>query len=128
MSGITAASATLDGVTFDGVATVQTARDPEQVLKFSLTGLTLSDADLTVTSSSGQTLSVKAATFDFSGNVTLLTTKISGTLLGSTVTFTPQSPPPAISGNLTLTGISSSQIFTSADSFSVSGLQISSAG
>lgn len=128
LSDITADSAALDGVKFDGVATVRTASGPEQVLEFSMAGLTLSSADLTVTSPGGQTLTVTAATFDFSGNVTLLTTKLSGTLLGAAVTFTPQNPPPAVSGDLTLTNISSSQIFASAGSFAVSGLQISLAG
>jgi hypothetical protein len=123
-SSITATSATLDGLTFDGVATVKTASGTEQVLRFSLSSLTLDGADLTI-QRSGTPLTISATEFDFSGGVTLLATKLSGTLLGASVTFTPADPPPAaLPSDLTLTSVAATQVFTSAGSFTVTGLRI----
>jgi Family of unknown function (DUF6114) len=124
-STITADSATLTGLHFDGVATVRTASGPEQVLKFSMSGLSLKNGKLTVTQD-GAAMAVQAASFTFSGNVTLLTTKFSGSLLGVPLSFSPQFPPPAVLPVMTFTNVTSDQPFTSADSFQVGGLQISS--
>jgi hypothetical protein len=124
-STITAHSATLTGLHFDGVATVPTASGPERVLKFTMSALSLTGGDLTV-SQDGATMAVQAASFTFSGDVTLLTTKFSGSLLGVPLTFSPQFPPPAVLPKMTFTNVTSDQPFTSADSFKIGGLQISS--
>jgi hypothetical protein len=120
---ITADSATLTGLHFDGVATVQTASGPERVLKFTMSGLSLKNGDLTV-NQDGRAMAVQAASFTFSGHVTLLTTKFSGSLLGVPLTFSPALPPPVVLNVMTFTNVTSDQPFTSADSFQAGGLQI----
>jgi hypothetical protein len=122
---ITADSATLTGLHFDGVATVQTASGPERVLKFTMSGLSLKNGDLTV-NQDGRAMAVQAASFTFSGNVTLLTTKFSGSLLGVPLSFSPTLPPPAVLPVMTFTNVTSDQPFTSADSFRIGGLRITS--
>ena len=122
---ITADSATLTGLHFDGVATVQTASGPERVLKFTMSGLSLKNGDLTV-DQDGRAMAVQAASFTFSGHVTLLTTKFSGSLLGVPLSFSPTLPPPAVLPVMTFTNVTSDQPFTSADSFQTGGLRISS--
>jgi hypothetical protein len=122
---ITADSATLTGLAFDGVATVQTASGPEQALKFSMTALSLTGDKLTVTQG-GRNVTIAATSFNFTGNVTLLTTKFSGSFLGVPLTFTPRNPPPLVLRVMTFTNVTSDQPFTSADSFQIGGLQISS--
>jgi hypothetical protein len=123
-SMITADSATLTGLHFDGVATVATASGPQRMLKFSMSGLSLKDGDLTVTQD-GSTVAVQGTSFTFSGNVTLLTTKFSGSLLGVPLSFSPSLPPPVVLPVMTFTNVTSEQPFTSADSFQVGGLRIS---
>ena len=121
---ITADSATLTGLHFDGVATVATASGPQRMLKFSMSGLSLKDGDLTVTQD-GRTVAVQGTSFTFSGDVTLLTTKFSGSLLGVPLSFSPSLPPPVVLPVMTFTNVTSEQPFTSADSFQVGGLRIS---
>jgi hypothetical protein len=123
-SMITADSATLTGLHFDGVATVATAGGPQRMLKFSMSGLSLKDGDLTVTQD-GRTVAVQGTSFTFSGDVTLLTTKFSGSLLGVPLSFSPSLPPPVVLPVMTFTNVTSEQPFTSADSFQVGGLRIS---
>jgi hypothetical protein len=125
-SNITANTATLTGLSFDGVATVPTAGGPQKMLKFSMSGLNLSgDDDLTVTEG-GRTLSIRASSLNFTGNVTLLCTKIHGDLLGIPLTFTPQSPPPVVLPEMVFTHVTTYQPFTSADSLQIGGLLITS--
>lgn len=127
-SDITANQAVLTGLKFDGVATVQTASGPEQVLKFTMNELSLTGDDLTTMSASGQVLEFKANSFDFTGNVTLLTTSLSGTLLGIPLTFTPKFPPPITLSDMTLGNVDSKNVVTIADNFTIGGLQIISRG
>lgn len=123
-SDIVANTATLTGLSYDGVASVPTASGPQQMLKFSMSGLNLSgDDDLTVTEG-GHTLSIKASSLNFTGNVTLLCTKIHGDLLGIPLTFTPQSPPPLVLPEMVFTHVTTYQPYTSADSLQIGGLQI----
>jgi hypothetical protein len=126
-SMITADSATLTGLHFDGVATVATASGPQRMLKFSMSGLSLKNGDLTVTQD-GRTVAVQGTSFTFSGDVTLLTTKFSGSLLGVPLSFSPSLPPPVVLPVMTFTNVTSEQPFTSADSFQVGGLRISLGG
>lgn len=125
-STISAGSATLTGLSYDGVANVPTASGAVQMLKFSMSGLSLSgNDDLTVTEG-GHTLAVRAASLDFSGNVTLLTTKFSGDLLGIPLTFTPSSPPPLVLPTMVFTNVVSERPYTSADALQIGSLQITS--
>ncbi len=123
-SGIAANTATLTGLSYDGVASVPTASGPQQMLKFSMSGLDLSgDDDLTVTEG-GHTLSIKASSLNFTGNVTLLCTRIHGDLLGIPLTFTPHRPPPVVLPEMVFTHVTTYQPYTSADSLQIGGLQI----
>jgi hypothetical protein len=124
-STLTAGSATMAGLSFDGVADVPTASGPVAMLKFSMSSLALhGGTDLTVTGG-GHQLLAQASSLDFSGNVTLFTTSFSGELLGIRVTFTPQNPPPAVLPDMFFTDVVSAQPYTTADSVDESGLQIS---
>lgn len=123
-SDITASKATLTGLTYDGVASVPTASGPQKMLKFSMSGLNLSgDDNLTVTEG-GYTLTIKASSLNFTGNVTLMCTKIKGDLLGVPLTFTPQSPPPLVLPDMVFTNVTTYQPYTSADSLRIDGLLI----
>jgi hypothetical protein len=123
-SDITADSATLTGLSYDGVASVPTADGTQQMLKFTMSGLLLSgDDDLTVTEG-GHTLVIRATTLNFTGDVTLLTTKFSGDLLGIPLTFTPASPPPLVLPDMVFTHIDTQQPYTSADALAIGGLLI----
>jgi hypothetical protein len=123
-SVITANSATLTGLSYDGVANVQTADGSVPMLKFSMSGLNLAgDDDLTV-SEGGHTLGIRASSLDFTGDVTLLTTKFSGDLLGIPLTFTPKSPPPLVLPTMVFTHVVTSQPYTSADALQIVGLLI----
>jgi hypothetical protein len=82
----------------------------------------------------GQTVTTAAATQDFSGGVTLYAAKLSGTLLGIPLTFTPST----ISGVLltisnyltdlvpiTMTGVTTDQLMVSGGTLVATGLSIS---
>lgn len=125
-SAISAASATLTGLSYDGVASVPTASGPVQMLKFSMSGLSLSGNDNLTVTQGGHTLTVRAASLDFSGNVTLLTTKFSGDLLGIPLTFTPSSPPPLVLPVMVFTNVVTERPDTSSDALQIGGLQITS--
>jgi hypothetical protein len=123
-SDITANSVTLTGFSFDGVATVATASGPRKMLKFSMSGLDLTGNDDLAITEGGHALTIRAASLDFTGNVTLLTTKFSGDLLGIPLTFTPASPPPATLPTMVFTHVNTEQPFTSANALAIGGLKI----
>jgi Family of unknown function (DUF6114) len=125
-SSISAGSATLTGLSYDGVANVPTASGSVRMLKFSMSGLRLSGNDNLTVTEGGHTLGVRAASLDFSGNVTLLTTKFSGDLLGIPLTFTPSSPPPLVLPTMVFTNVVSERPFTSSDALQIGDLQITS--
>jgi Family of unknown function (DUF6114) len=123
-SNITANRATLTGLSYDGVASVPTASGTQQMLKFTMSGLTLSGADDLTVTEGGHTLSIKASSLSFTGNVTLLCTKIHGDLLGVPLTFTPQTPPPLVLPVMVFTKVTTYQPVTTADSLQIGGLLI----
>jgi len=123
-SVITARSATLTGLSFDGVATVPTAAGPVKMLKFSMSGLSLAGDDDLMVTEGGFALAIRADTLNFTGDVTLLTTKFSGDLLGVPLTFTPSSPPPAVLPKMTFTHVVTERPYTSADALVIGGLLI----
>jgi hypothetical protein len=91
-SVITAGSATLNGLAYQGTAKVPEADGGEQtMMKFTLTSITLSgDVTATVTGG-GETTVTQSSSLAFSGGVTLYATELSGSLLGVPVTLTPDS-------------------------------------
>jgi hypothetical protein len=132
-SSLTAASAVITGFAYDGLATVHTARGPVKMMQFSMTSLSLTGVDLTV-SQGGAVLATHAPELDLNGKVVLYATKLSGDLLGVPVTITPQTPiatilqavaPLTKTVPVPMTNVVTDQPYTSAISMSVSGLQIS---
>lgn len=90
-SVITAGSATLNGLAYQGAAKVPTANGTQTMMKFTLDSMTLSgDVTGTVTEN-GQTTVTQNSSLTFTGGVTLYATKLSGSLLGVPVTLTPKS-------------------------------------
>jgi Family of unknown function (DUF6114) len=132
-ASLTAASAVITGFAYDGLATVHTAKGQVRMMQFSMSSLSLTGVELTV-SQDGAALTTRAPTLDLSGKVVLYATRLSGDLLGVPVTITPQSPlatilrviaPLTRAAPVPMTNVVTDQPYTSAGSMSVSGLQIS---
>lgn len=88
-SVITAGSATLNGLAYQGSAKVPTADGTQTMMKFTLTSLTLSGNVMATVTHDGQTTVTQNSSLVFGGGVTLYATKLSGSLLGIPVTLTP---------------------------------------
>jgi hypothetical protein len=88
---LTAGSATLDGLAYQGSAKVPTADGDQTMMVFTLNSMTLSGNVTTTVTQDGQTTVTTASTLAFSGGITLYATKLSGTLLGVPTTLTPDS-------------------------------------
>ncbi|HCU92989.1 MAG TPA: hypothetical protein DHU96_09730 [Actinobacteria bacterium] len=112
----------MTGLSYDGVANVATASGTVQMLKFSMTSMTLSGGTVLTVSEGGHTLLTQDSSLDLSGNVVLYTTEFSAQLLGVPVTFTPQNPPTAILPDMTFTNVVTDQPFTMADTFQATAL------
>jgi hypothetical protein len=88
-SVITANSATLDGLAYQGsVAMPVSGGGTVTMMKFTMTSQQLSDLDLTVTGAGGS-LVTAATSASFSGDVVLYATKLTGQLAGVPLTLTP---------------------------------------
>jgi hypothetical protein len=118
---------------------VPTAGGTVQMMQFSASSLDLTGVHLTV-SQGGGTITTTATSLDFSGNVVLYATQLSGDLLGVPTTITPgnalatilqllgqlgltQSLTQAIP--LQMTNVTTLQPYTSADGMTASALLIS---
>jgi hypothetical protein len=123
-SSITAGSAVMTGLSYDGVATVATVSGTVRMLKFSMSTLTLSGGTVLTVSEAGHGLVAKDSSLAFNGGVVLYTTKISGDLIGIPVTFTPTSPPPAVLPDMTFTSLVADQPYTTAGSMQASDLNL----
>jgi hypothetical protein len=115
----------MTGLSYDGVASVPTATGAVQMLKFSMDSMTLSGGTVLTVNENGHAVVTNGSSLDFSGNVVLYTTRLSGQLLGVTVTFTPQNPPPSVLPTTTFTNVVTDQPLTTADSFQAHDLLIS---
>jgi Family of unknown function (DUF6114) len=124
-STLTAASAALTGLSFDGVAKVPTARGTVSMLKFSMESMALSGGAVLTYSADGHSIVTRASSLGFIGHIVLYTTKISGDLDGTAVTFTPLQPPKALGSDITLTNVVTDQPYASADSLDATGLELS---
>ena len=88
-SVITANSATLDGLAYQGtVAMPVSGGGTVTMMKFTMTSQQLSDLDLTV-GGAGGSLVTAATSASFSGDVVLYATKLTGQLAGVPLTLTP---------------------------------------
>jgi hypothetical protein len=122
---LTAGSAVLAGLSFDGVAQVPTAAGPVPMLKFSMASLALSAGTKLLISQGGHVLlTAEAPSLELSGDVVLYTTEISGTLAGHQVTFTPKRPPSQLGHDVTLGSFVVHQPYASTGVLQASGYQV----
>jgi hypothetical protein len=121
---LTAGSAAVTGLRFDGVARVRTARRVVYMLKFSLGSMVLSGGTGLTFAQAGRSIVTSATSLNLSGDITLYATKISGELGGRMVVYTPSKPPVNLSPDLTLANVVASQPYATADTFLAAGLTI----
>jgi hypothetical protein len=86
---LTAGSATLTGFKYQGNVEVPTAGGTQSMMKFTADSISLSGTVTVTVTENGSTVTTVSATQDFSDGVTLYATKLSGSLLGVPLTFTP---------------------------------------
>ena len=121
---LTAGSALMAGLSYDGVASVPTADGPQQMLKFSMSSLTLSGGIVLTVDDDGHSRVTRNTSVQLTGNVVLYATRLSGDLLGIPLTFTPASPPPLVLPLMRFTNVVTQQPLTSADVMESSSLDI----
>lgn len=121
---LTAGSAVLAGLSFDGIAQVPTAVGPVSMLRFSMASLALSADTRLLVGGAGHSFLAEAASLDFSGDVVLYTTKISGILAGHQVTFTPKRPPSQLGRDVTLSDVVVHQPYASTGALQARGYQV----
>jgi hypothetical protein len=86
---LTAGSATLDGLAYQGTAKVPTADGEQTMMVFTLNSMSLSGNVTTTVTQDGQSTVTTASSLDFAGGITLYATELSGSLLGVPTTLTP---------------------------------------
>ena len=129
-------SALLLGASYQGVAQIPTASGTTvPMMEFTMNSLTLDGAP-TLTVTQGGVSSVTSGTsMQFTGNVVLYATQLSGSLLGVPVTITPSSPVATILKLLNsvtplvplkLTNVTTNQPCISSSSLQIPGLQVAS--
>jgi hypothetical protein len=129
---LSAGSALLLGASYQGVAQVPTASGQTvPMMKFTMTSLTLQGRPILTVTQSGVTSQASGTSMQFTGNVVLYATQLSGDLLGVPVTLTPSSPLATILQLLNsvtplvplkLTNVTSAQPYISANSLQLPGL------
>ena len=112
------------GLSYDGVATVPTAGGSQQMLKFSMSSLTLSGGIVLTVDENGHSMVTRNSSVHFTGNVVLYATRLSGDLLGIPLSFSPQNPPPLVLPLMQFTNVVTQQPLTSADAMDAGGLDI----
>jgi hypothetical protein len=132
-STLTADSALLEGLSYDGVAQVATANGTVTMMKFTMSALTLTGNIALTVSEGGGTAVTRSSSMHFGGPVVLYATKLSGDLLGIPVTITPTSPlatilqllaPVTRAVPVPMTNVVTDQPYTTAGSLQAGGLQI----
>jgi uncharacterized protein DUF6114 len=88
-SVITAGSATLDGLAYQGTVRMPVAGGEQTMMVFTLNSMTLSGNVTATVTENGQSTVTQSSSLAFSGGVTLYATKLSGGLLGIPTTLTP---------------------------------------
>jgi hypothetical protein len=130
---LTASSAQLTGLVYDGVTTVTTAAGDTQVLRLTSTAATLTDLQLhvpcTVVPDLGSGLAMDAAAAPGSTaaapqGITVYATSLAATSAAGPVAWTPAAPPPAAQlGDVSLTGLTIDFAGIEAPALSVPGLR-----
>jgi hypothetical protein len=136
-SVITANSATLDGLAYQGtVAMPVSGGGTVTMMKFTMTSQQLSDLNLTVTGAGGS-LVTTATSASFSGNVVLYATKLTGQLAGIPLTLTPGNAESTLLQLLksltplvpvTMTNVTANQPVVLGNSGAISSLSVLSSG
>jgi hypothetical protein len=130
---LTASSATLNGLSYQGVVSMPTATGTVQMMKFTMNSQSLTTATQTATDP-GHTLTTKLSSATFSGSVVLYATKLSGTLLGVPITLTPGNVVSTLLQLLntltplvpvTMTNVTADQPVVLANSVTINGLGVS---
>jgi hypothetical protein len=125
-SSLTAGSAHLEGLSYDGVASVPTASGGSvDMLKFSMSSMALSGGTKLTVNEGGITAVTSSPSLAFSGNVVLYTTKISGELLGIPFTYTPDSPPPLLLPDIDFSNVQTEQPFAVVGALTADGVRVS---
>jgi hypothetical protein len=128
-------SALLLGASYKGVAQVPTATPGQTVpmMEFTMNSLTLDGAPTLTVTQGGVSSMTSGSSMQFTGNVVLYATQLSGSLLGVPVTLTPSSPLATILQLLNsvtplvplkLTSVTTNQPYISSDSLQIPGLSI----
>ena len=125
VSSISADSATMTGLVFDGVARVRTSTGRVKMLKFSMTTMTFAGGATLTYDIVAASLVTRAASLSFSGDIVLYTTRLAGDLHGAAVDYTPQHPPSALASDVTLTDVVTDQPYASAEALTGTGLELS---
>ncbi|HEX7161272.1 MAG TPA: hypothetical protein VF223_08565 [Trebonia sp.] len=119
---LTAGSATLTGFKYQGNVDVPTAGGPQSMMKFTADSISLSGNVTVTVTENGSTVTTVSATQDFSDGVTLYATKLSGSLLGVPLTFTPSTVSAVLLSlasvatsltQITMTGVTTDQLLIS---------------
>ncbi len=126
-------AALLKGSAYQGVAHVPVAGGGTvAMMKFSMSSLTLTGGPTLTVLDKGVTASAASASMQFTGNVVLYATKLSGDLAGAPVTLTPNSPLALVLqllGSVTqrvqlrLTNVATNQPYISADTLMIGALR-----
>jgi hypothetical protein len=120
------AAASVSGLTFEGIAEVQTAQGTMPMLKFTMSSMTLSGGTSLTFGLAGHSMVTRATSLAITGHVVLYATEICGDMGGVPVTFTPQHPPARLGPGITLTNVRAEQPYVSADT--VAGSELGIAG
>ena len=130
---LTASSATLNGLVFDGVVTVPTSSGDVRVVKLTSTAAALTNLRLRLPCTAIQGLGAgmqsesvtpNGSTAKAASGLTLYSPSVTATTAGTTVTWTPDSPPPAQAlGDTTLTDLTVELTGLTVPAFSVPGLR-----
>ena len=131
-------SALLQGSAYQGVAHVPVAGGGTvDMMRFTMSSLTLAGTPTLTVREGGVTSSASGSSMQFTGNVVLYATKLSGDLAGVPVTLTPSSPLSLVLqllGSVTqrvklqLTHVTTDQPYISTDALQIGALQTGTPG
>ena len=114
-SGLTAASALLTGLSFDGVAAVRTRAGTVPMLKFSMHEIILSGGEIRAPATVGSSPFIRESLASIVGHVILYTTRWSYESRGRTMTFTPRRPPASVPSNVIYTNLTTGRLLLTSD-------------
>ncbi|MEV5574898.1 DUF6114 domain-containing protein [Spirillospora sp. NPDC052269] len=123
LSTLRASSLAMSGLSYDGVADLQTRQGTVKALKFSMDKAVLKNVDQTVRHGAASS-AMRTPRLTLTGGVIMYTTKMSSKLLGIPLTFTPEHPPPLVLPIMTMTDVVSEQPSVSARVASAVALSI----